>query len=308
MVDLALKLPDNFLEEEEREGYLVSGDMKQVWAVELDLLSQMITLLEEKGLSYFIHGGTLLGAIRHKGFIPWDDDLDILMPRSDFDRLCDIAGDFFNEPYFFQTEKSDPGFLLRHAKLRNSETAAIQNSLKKYNCKFNQGIFLDIFPIDNIPDDLSEREKWYSELWNRWGKVWSFSAFFNRDVKKAISSPIKKFYYRCLHHLGMNDFYNNKYEECARRYVNQETEECCEIVGTVLPGGNKTNYTWRREWFRDSVLVDFEFLKVKAPIMYNEFLTKLYGDWHKIVRGSSSHGEVFFDVNKSYKEYLKCNK
>ena len=88
---------------EMRDGYPVAPEMKKLWAVELDLLRVFLSHCERHGLKCWVEGGTLLGAVRHKGFIPWDDDLDVAMMRDDYDRLCQIGNDGLSEPYFLQT-------------------------------------------------------------------------------------------------------------------------------------------------------------------------------------------------------------
>ena len=86
-----LVLEDSFFEEEIRSGYTVSSEMKKIWAVELDLLNEFSKVCQKHQLKWFVHAGTLLGAIRHKGFIPWDDDIDVVMPRADYEKLCELA-------------------------------------------------------------------------------------------------------------------------------------------------------------------------------------------------------------------------
>ena len=87
MVDLNISLPDSFFQEEVRDGYLVSAKMKALWAIQLDLLNEFDRVCKKYDLRYILEFGTLLGAIRHKGFIPWDDDLDVSMLREDYDKL-----------------------------------------------------------------------------------------------------------------------------------------------------------------------------------------------------------------------------
>lgn len=92
--------PKEFLEREIRGGYEVSEQMKRVWAIEIDMLQELFRVCDKYGLTIWAEGGTMLGTIRHGGFIPWDDDIDMAMPREDYDRLQEVAADEFKHPYF----------------------------------------------------------------------------------------------------------------------------------------------------------------------------------------------------------------
>jgi len=114
-------------------------------------------------LTYYISYGTLLGAIRHKGFIPWDDDIDVCMPRGDYDRFIKEGSEYLPENYFIQTMESDPKYALNFAKLRDSNTALFEKHV--LDVDINHGVFIDIFPVDgyikgqNKVLDLRVKEK-----------------------------------------------------------------------------------------------------------------------------------------------------
>ena len=147
----SIKLPDDFFKAEYRSAYYVSEKMKKVWAVQLDLLKSFADVCEKNNLRYFMDGGTLLGAVRHKGFIPWDDDADVIMPREDYNRLSEIADREFQTPYFFQTTLKEKGFFRTHAQLRNSDTTGFIEA--DANKNINKGIFIDIFVLDGLADN-----------------------------------------------------------------------------------------------------------------------------------------------------------
>ena len=183
MVDLNIELPKGFLEEEVRCGYTVTRKMKEVWAVELDLLKEFKRVCNKYDLKYCADGGTLLGAIRHQGFIPWDDDLDIAMLRKDFEKLNEVAPAEFKKPYFWQTEETDKGSARGHAQLRNSDTTGIIKNEYEHqrNNNFNQGIFIDIFPFDTVIDSeekLAEQDLKRMKLLTKYRETLDSDDFF----------------------------------------------------------------------------------------------------------------------------------
>ena len=130
-------LPENFWNEEIRDEYLVSAEMKKVWAIEMDLYREVTRVLNKFNLRYFTDGGTTLGGVRHKGFIPWDDDLDICVPREDYEKLHQLASEF-KSPYFLQSTVTDPEYGYSFMRLRNSNTSVVVKPFT--HAKFNQRI------------------------------------------------------------------------------------------------------------------------------------------------------------------------
>lgn len=309
MNPLNLEIPSCFFEEEERDGYLVSADMKKVWAVELDLLNEFSKVCEKHNLKWFVHAGTMLGAIRHKGFIPWDDDIDVVMPRKDFEKLNLLGIQEFRHPYFYQTEETDRFFCRNYARLRNSNTTAIQEWEKSFKYPYNQGVFIDIFPMDNIPDDESDRTEYFARLTVLNNKAWQWRNMVHwyrpkRDkgwVKRA-SYYIKHVYFKYLSRKkGNYHYYLNQHNALVVCYNDREIVFVGESI--IVPLGR---WIWKREWVDEIIMVPFEMLQVPIPTGYEECLNAGFGkNWRIPKHAPSLHGNVIFDVEKPYTEYLK---
>ena len=134
----------------------ITEETTKIRSCQLRLVELFQAVCEKYGLRYWAEAGTLLGAARHQGYIPWDDDIDLIMMREDFDRLVKVAKKEFKKPYIFQTAHSEKHYVRGHAQLRDMRTCAILP--EEIFKDFNQGIFIDIFVLDYIPDNDRQRE------------------------------------------------------------------------------------------------------------------------------------------------------
>lgn len=123
--------------------------LRRLQLAELEILNEFVRVCEKRSLRYYLVGGTLLGAVRHKGFIPWDDDIDVAMPREDYDKFAEISQAELSADYFYQSPETDPNYFLTYAKLRKNGTEVYEERFK--NAAFHKGIFIDIFPLDFCP-------------------------------------------------------------------------------------------------------------------------------------------------------------
>ncbi len=276
--------------------------LNRVHEIELDLLKAFADVCDRNGLAYFLDGGTLLGAVRHQGFIPWDDDVDVIMPREDYDRLWDIADKEFSAPYFFQTTLSEDGFFRSHAQLRNSKTTGC--IVEDAHRDIDRGIFLDIFPLDALPD-------------GRWAK---------RRLRRSIEICMKIFDHVFVYDYGKMSF---KGRVCTRlcrlffkfipykdffRYFNARIlgryshDHATKMVGDLSLAW-RDNVHWERTWFSDHVHLSFEGIRFRAPVGYDEVLRHQYGDYMRIPEDISGpngrvHGSVIFAPDTPYREFF----
>lgn len=131
--------------------------IRRLQRVEQEILDEIVRVCDEFNLKYYLIGGTLLGAVRHKGFIPWDDDLDIAMPRADYDRFCELCGSELDRKYELHSIATDRTYWLPFAKIRKKNTIFEEKNIEGLNAPM--GIYVDIFPLDNAKcvDCLEQR-------------------------------------------------------------------------------------------------------------------------------------------------------
>lgn len=309
-----------FLEPEVRCDHEITAEVKKLWKVELDLLEAFISICKKHNLQYMAFGGTLLGAVRHHGFIPWDDDIDVCMFREDYNKFLAIAPKELPEGLFLQTPLSDPEYPYGFAKLRNSSTAAIESSRVFYHHCTNQGIFIDIFPLDPIYKDAAKREaiateycklrdfymdmnrgsftlryvhnKSYGPLIN----LFRFIPFFVR----YICFGIKKLIFNLR---GGNYRLHQKMEET---YLSLDKSQCEWIGPCAWQLCHKlSSFFYPIEYYNGKLLdCPFEYLTISIPEQYDAILKTTYGDWHKLVKGEQKHVFLEIDTQKDYKSLL----
>ena len=296
------ELSQNFFEAEYRCGYYVTEKMKMVWSHELELLKEFDRVCTKNNLTYFLDGGTLLGAVRHNGFIPWDDDVDVIMPRKDYDKLWEIAKNEFSEPYFFQTSLSERNFFRTHAQLRKSDTTGFID-LDRHK-DINKGIFLDIFVLDGVPAKESQKKRLKRKIaFQKKLLAYKYDVDFSRvGFKRKILYLLSRVFYAFV---PFEKYFNKFNKKTLAKYSCKDTK----IVGDLTLEWRE-NVQWNKSWYSDTVRLSFENLSLCAPIGYDKILTKQYGNYMKIpddisAKNGRSHDGVTFDPNTPYKEYFE---
>lgn len=148
-----------------KELKLSPKQLRKLQMIELEILIEFDRICRKNDIKYCLACGTLLGAVRHKGFIPWDDDIDVWMMRDEYEKFCKVCKRDLNPKYFLQNWKTDPYFNSAYGKIRKKGTSYIRVGQEKM--KYQDGIYIDVLPLDNMPDDY----------WKRWimaVKAWCF--------------------------------------------------------------------------------------------------------------------------------------
>ena len=289
------KIPESFFKDEERCNYYISEKMKKVWAVQLDLLSELKRVCEKHGLTYFADSGTLLGAVRHKGYIPWDDDIDIAMKREDYDKLIKIGPSEFKDPFFLQSAHAEV-FPRGYARLRNSNTTA----LTKYDCdkNINCGIFIDIFPLDNLPDDLNERKNWLNKI-KRVYEITKAGCSKKTKEYSGMVHSIKFYLAKVIFHIFGYKKLIMYYERLCAKYNSVDTQKISYVAYSI----GKEKHIWDRNCFEAGQVRPFEFTEIIVPIGYDSRLRVEYKDYMQLVRAPNTHGTMIIEPEIPYKKY-----
>ena len=296
---IKLSLSEGFLSPEIRSGYDVPAKLKKVWAVQLDLLKTLLDVCKRNDIEVIVWCGTLLGAVRHKGFIPWDDDVDVALDRENYEKLINLPTSEFPEPYFMQTAMSDQRHFFPYARFRNSKTTCVIGGFDDPG--YNNGIYIDVFPLDGYAGSkLLVRVQWFLKslvacvIDNEHNglpirpSVVARSVNLLRWIWKMMG---RKFLFRCY----------NAIITAATAHVERLSHmhgEMWEITG----------YWIYKHEIADRVEVPFENIMVPVPRNYHEVLSRHYGDYSQFPpeskRGKWHEGMLQFEPEMPYREFF----
>ena len=261
----------------------------------LQILIEIAKICDRQGITYFLGYGTLIGAIRHKGFIPWDDDIDVLLPRNDYNRLAQ---------YFIKNERNLYPLKLFGTSVNDKYPYAINricnvdyiiHTDNEADC--GMGIFVDLYPLDGLGNNYG-KAKIYKIKANMYSSLCFLST--RKQIKKSFTKGKAKQFLKIpafvfAHILG-KDYFIKKLDEIQRKTEYRNSK----YVANLIWGAYMLKDIYLRKWFQTSVDVEFEGYQVKAPIGYREYLTHLYGDYMKMPPENERYAHHF------YKVYKKC--
>ena len=287
-------LPESFFKPETICDFYVDETLKKVWAIELDLLHEFDRVCRAHNLRYYLIAGSLLGAVRHHGFVPWDDDMDVVMPRKDFEAFIRL-GDEFRDPYFLQTPLTDPGFYYAHAKIRNSNTAAIDYPFIYQG--FNLGCFIDILTLENFdPENGAET---YEEI----HRLILENSVAMRLTHPDLSERDKE---RVRNHSGIDPMDAwDRINELIRQSDATYTGYVSMLSATTY--GIKRN-VFPAECFSERIESDLYGIPTFLPVGYDKILSVAYGNYMEFPPKEKRgiwHSNVVFYPDMPYKEALK---
>lgn len=269
-------------------------ELSDLQKVQLNILIELDRVCHENNLHYYLAFGTCLGALRHKGFIPWDDDIDVLMPIRDVKKLIHLQNKF-EDKYFVQSKETDPEYGSISVRIRNSETTLIEKD--EQNLNINHGIYIDVYPFYEAP--ATKVGLTLNVLKSHVYKVLSSGRIPQNHGKSA----------KILATLVLNTYglkhRKKKASKIEREFMKVKGKEILDYYGqdiTLLSA-----ITYPKEWFETPRKLEFEGLYFDGPTEPEKYMTKRYGDYMKLPPVEDQvkhHTYVYMNAHQSYKEYF----
>ena len=262
----------------------------------LDMFQWFHSFCQENGLQYYAIGGTMLGAARHQGFIPWDDDIDVGMPREDYEKLAELMRQPCSDKYVLETpDSSKEDYFYPISKLYDTSTTLIEHT--KHRIK--RGVFIDIFPLDGIGDSREESERNYSKVKHQYNLLLARVSGIRKG--RSFYKNLVVVALRLIPNFVLNDKkILKKLVNGCKEYSFSDCQWCGNLVGAwglreVMP----------KEIIGQPTLYRFEHLEIYGVSDADKYLTHVYGDWRKlppIEKQITHHDFVLLDLDKSYLE------
>ena len=263
----------------------------------LEIFNEFKRVCEAIGVSYFAFGGTLLGAVRHGGFIPWDDDIDIGMFSDDYYKFIKYGPDLISKQYTIQTHETEKEWYMPFMKIRKNGTTAIESYFEKRNV--HQGIWIDIIPFEKQTDDIKvikKEERIRKRLIRRIGIFYKRKAKFKGKVYDS---------FILLTHFSKEKTYKKMMGLLVKyKYSNYDK------IGSVFHDKTNPHLLFNYKDFVSLKSVPFETTSILIPSNYDNILKTQYGDWKRIPdeserNGGSGHTITYVNINEDYTFYLQ---
>lgn len=292
-----VQFSENFFEDEVRDGFYIPSVVKHAWAAELTALAEIDRICQKHNITYYAEWGTLLGAVRHKGFIPWDDDLDIGMRRKDYEKFLQVAPLEFKEGYSIFNFNTQPDFWHFLARVVVKPQICFEEAhLEKYH-GFPYIVGLDIFVLDNVCDDEKKEEERVKKAEyviavadGMSGKSPDFNEHLNR-IEQLCHVKLKR-------NLDDNQMRIQLYNVAEKLFSLFDNEKCKYLTQLMPYGmyGRKTRYP--AKYFENVIRIPFEGTTIPVPSCFDRVLRTKYGDYMRLVRNAGGHDYPFFESQR----------
>ncbi|MBR1478213.1 MAG: LicD family protein [Lachnospiraceae bacterium] len=285
---------DSFFKGEYREDFYVPPMMKRAWAGEMEILMMLDSLCKVYGLTYYAAYGTLLGAVRHKGFVPWDDDIDVWMKREDVMKLMSIPKEVYDGLGLeFITPYVEPSYNNLVFTLVNGRSMDLSQErlLKYHGCPFN--LRVDVFTLDYLPRDreLEDKQDRLASVAYTLGDEWDKDNMSEEERKRLMAELMDGINYGFDESMPMGQQLICLCDAIMGMYG----EEDADFISNIP---NRADWSYdherfRKEWFGKPVYLDFENIKIPVPAEYEKVLDNHFGDWRTPAHWAA-HGYPFY--------------
>ena len=249
--------------------------LKHLQQTELMILKDFIKICEDNGLTYYIHTGSLIGAIRHNGFIPWDDDLDVVMFREDYEKFKKIFLSSDNKKYKLLTSETEKDYCYVFSKLMLKGTIFEENWVEYMD--FDLGINIDIFVLDDLSNNRFKRFYQIKKIFF-YNKLLIMSKI-KIDNLPFVTKVVTHSFYHILNFLKIRPYkINNNLLRFLKKYESPDAEYILDIAA---PMGQYPQIFSKKD-FKPVKKVKFEDIEVNVPAIYDEVLKSYYGDYMKL--------------------------
>lgn len=261
----------NFLEPEIRSEFQVTVERKKLWKCELDMIQLIEKLCKQNGLSFFLIYGSALGAERHNGFIPWDDDLDVGMLREDFDRLRVLLSRELQDPYYVEYGLLKDGRFSPLMRIRDRRTTG--TTYEEYLYGTMGGAFVEIYPLDDVPAEAKaeKRQMWISRL--------LFLLLYYRGRTDEFSG-LKKIALRIGKMLPAKWLFS-RYEANSRKYLHKGNDGYVNAVALPVYG-QEGALRIRKDAAKDTVFHPYEYIELPILRTNRQLMRQSYGDYMQL--------------------------
>lgn len=297
-----MKFPEGFFEAEVRDGFQISEMMKRAWAAQMEVLEIIDAICRKHKIPYSADCGTLLGAVRHKGFIPWDDDIDLTLLREDYNRLLKVLPQELPDGFVIAGMYADSKRLQDASNVQQLRVIADNEywSFPKYLNRFHgfpyPGIGLDIFPMDNVPDNpkLGEAQLQLIQL-----IMWLLTRWEEETVKRELEVKVKEIETACKVQLVRDETLKNQLWKLTDRLFSYYGKENGSKVTNFSVWLFRKPSIMERSWYDEVVEMPFEHTTIPVPKNYHEILTEYYGDYMQPVQGTADHDYPFYQTQEA---------
>lgn len=290
-----IKIPLSFLRDEVRNGFYISTQIKQAWAAQLQILSVIDEICIKNDIKYFAEWGSLLATIRHGGYIPWDDDVDICMIREDYNKFREVAKKEMPEGFCIQDYSSQQDHWNYVAKVLNRNGICFEEEhLSKYN-NFPYIACVDIFVQDYIHKDEQEEKK-------RDEAILRLTAIADGIVNNQLRPESKEIFIREIenkYHCSL--MRKSNYEigvviyQIVENIMSEVPRSKARGIAQIFPDVLKGFRGYKKEYYNKAVRLPYEFISIPVPYCYHELAEIKYGNYMIPIKGSAAHNYPFFE-------------